>query len=81
MLVRVQVIGLDDVTVIGSGQSGAEVLLDLVRTPPAHGARLRWLTRSPALNTGPLPCRSWSTTRKLMNASSAVHRCVQPSRP
>jgi lysine N6-hydroxylase len=40
--------GLDDVTVIGSGQSGAEVLLDLVRTPPVPGARLRWLTRSPA---------------------------------
>jgi lysine N6-hydroxylase len=40
--------GLGDVTVIGSGQSGAEVLLDLLRTPPADGARLRWLTRSPA---------------------------------
>jgi lysine N6-hydroxylase len=40
--------GLDDVTVVGSGQSGAEVLLDLLRTPPATPGRLRWLTRSPA---------------------------------
>jgi lysine N6-hydroxylase len=40
--------GLGDVTVIGSGQSGAEALLDLLRTPPAAGAHLRWLTRSPA---------------------------------
>jgi lysine N6-hydroxylase len=40
--------GLRDVTVLGSGQSGAEVLLDLLRTPPAPDTRLRWLTRSPA---------------------------------
>ncbi|MDI2128642.1 lysine N(6)-hydroxylase/L-ornithine N(5)-oxygenase family protein [Yinghuangia seranimata] len=37
-----------DVTVIGSGQSGAEVFLDLLRrrTSPRH--RINWLTRSPA---------------------------------
>lgn len=40
--------GARDVTVLGSGQSGAEVLLDLLRTPPAADTRLRWLTRSPA---------------------------------
>jgi lysine N6-hydroxylase len=40
--------GLRDVTVIGSGQSGAEVLLDLLRRPTAPDARVRWLTRSPA---------------------------------
>jgi lysine N6-hydroxylase len=38
---------LDDVTVIGSGQSGAEVVLDLLRTG-APGQRVRWLTRSAA---------------------------------
>ncbi len=37
-----------DVTVVGSGQSGAEVFLDLLRRQPDTGARLRWLTRSPA---------------------------------
>jgi lysine N6-hydroxylase len=40
--------GAGDVTVIGSGQSGAEVFLDLLKQQPDTGARLRWLTRSPA---------------------------------
>ncbi|GAB3407002.1 lysine N(6)-hydroxylase/L-ornithine N(5)-oxygenase family protein [Flindersiella endophytica] len=42
---------LGDVTVIGSGQTGAEVFLDLLRSAVAAGSagqRLRWLTRSPA---------------------------------
>ncbi|MEA2671302.1 MAG: lysine N6-hydroxylase [Chloroflexota bacterium] len=34
------------VAVVGSGQSGAEVFLDLLRAQPAHGYRLTWLTRS-----------------------------------
>jgi lysine N6-hydroxylase len=38
----------DDVTVVGSGQSGAEVFCDLLRRQPDTGTRLRWLTRSPA---------------------------------
>jgi lysine N6-hydroxylase len=38
----------DTVTVVGSGQSGAEVFLDLLRHQATTGARLRWLTRSPA---------------------------------
>ncbi|HET9169717.1 MAG TPA: SidA/IucD/PvdA family monooxygenase, partial [Actinospica sp.] len=38
----------DDVTVLGSGQSGAEVVLDLLRTWHRPGHRLRWLTRSAA---------------------------------
>ncbi len=37
-----------DVTVLGSGQSGAEVFLDLLRDRQAPGRRVRWLTRSPA---------------------------------
>lgn len=37
-----------DITVIGSGQSGSEVMLDLLRGQEQHGWRLRWLTRSPA---------------------------------
>jgi lysine N6-hydroxylase len=36
------------VTVVGSGQSGAEVFLDLLRAQPDTGSRLRWTTRSPA---------------------------------
>jgi lysine N6-hydroxylase len=34
------------VTVVGSGQSGAEVFLDLLRDQPDHGYRLTWLTRT-----------------------------------
>lgn len=36
------------VTVVGSGQSGAEVFLDLLRAQPETGSSLRWTTRSPA---------------------------------
>jgi lysine N6-hydroxylase len=38
----------DDVTVLGSGQSGAEIVLDLLRSWHLPGRRLRWLTRSAA---------------------------------
>ncbi|MBR7834772.1 SidA/IucD/PvdA family monooxygenase [Actinospica durhamensis] len=37
-----------DVTVLGSGQSGAEIVLDLLRGWHGPGRRLRWLTRSSA---------------------------------
>ncbi|GAA3496625.1 SidA/IucD/PvdA family monooxygenase [Streptomyces prasinosporus] len=40
--------GARDVTVLGSGQSGAEVFLDLLRTRAGDGTRLRWLTRTRA---------------------------------
>ncbi|GAA3580606.1 lysine N(6)-hydroxylase/L-ornithine N(5)-oxygenase family protein [Kribbella ginsengisoli] len=36
-----------DISVVGSGQSGAEVFLDLLGRQPRHGWRLRWITRSP----------------------------------
>ena len=40
--------GAGDITVLGSGQSGAEVFLDQLRRHRGSGTRLRWLTRSPA---------------------------------
>ncbi|SNR45844.1 lysine N6-hydroxylase [Haloechinothrix alba] len=40
--------GARDITLVGSGQSGAEIFLDLLREQPAHGWRLRWLARTPA---------------------------------
>lgn len=43
-----RLVELDDVTVIGSGQSGAEVFLDLLRAQ-RPGQRRRWTTRSRAL--------------------------------
>ncbi|MEU6233199.1 SidA/IucD/PvdA family monooxygenase [Kitasatospora sp. NPDC047058] len=41
--------GARDITVVGSGQSGAEVFLDLLRRHAGDGVRLRWLTRTRAL--------------------------------
>ena len=38
----------DHITVIGSGQSGAEVFLDLLRHRPPGAERLHWLARTPA---------------------------------
>ncbi|MCX4751579.1 SidA/IucD/PvdA family monooxygenase [Kitasatospora sp. NBC_01287] len=35
------------VTVVGSGQSAAEIYYDLLADAPAHGYRLNWVTRSP----------------------------------
>ena len=39
--------GLDSVTIVGSGQSAAEIYQDLLAESPDHGYRLYWLTRSP----------------------------------
>ncbi|MEV7090914.1 SidA/IucD/PvdA family monooxygenase [Streptomyces sp. NPDC093085] len=48
---RDRLAALDDVTVIGAGQSGAEVVLDLLRRQNGDGAGgpyVRWLARTPA---------------------------------
>ncbi|MFI5758653.1 lysine N(6)-hydroxylase/L-ornithine N(5)-oxygenase family protein [Streptomyces sp. NPDC051569] len=48
---RARLAGLDDVTVVGAGQSGAEVALDLLRHQDGEGAGgpyVRWLARTPA---------------------------------
>jgi lysine N6-hydroxylase len=43
---RAVLAGVGAVTVVGSGQSGAEVFLDLLREQQQYGYRLDWLTRS-----------------------------------
>ncbi|WP_241778535.1 SidA/IucD/PvdA family monooxygenase [Streptomyces sp. AcH 505] len=48
---RAELAAADDVTVIGAGQSGAEVALDLLRHQDGDGAGgpyVRWLARTPA---------------------------------
>ncbi|MGW1767455.1 lysine N(6)-hydroxylase/L-ornithine N(5)-oxygenase family protein [Streptomyces sp. NPDC002073] len=45
---RERILAADHVTVIGSGQSGAEVFLDLLRARPAGRERLTWLARTPS---------------------------------
>lgn len=43
---RERCLAADGITVVGSGQSAAEIFLDLLRTQPEHDYRLDWLTRS-----------------------------------
>ncbi|MFL6119402.1 lysine N(6)-hydroxylase/L-ornithine N(5)-oxygenase family protein [Actinophytocola sp.] len=45
---RDRLLATGDVTVVGSGQSGAEVFLDLLRGRTSGQGTLRWLTRTPA---------------------------------
>lgn len=44
---REQLLRARHITVIGSGQSGAEIFLDLLRARPAGAEHLHWLTRTP----------------------------------
>ncbi|MFG2644286.1 lysine N(6)-hydroxylase/L-ornithine N(5)-oxygenase family protein [Streptomyces sp. NPDC048370] len=48
LLHRAQLLTADHVTVIGSGQSGAEIFLDLLRARPAGAEKIHWLTRTEA---------------------------------
>ncbi|MFE3085000.1 lysine N(6)-hydroxylase/L-ornithine N(5)-oxygenase family protein [Streptomyces albidoflavus] len=45
---RERLLGADHITVIGSGQSGAEIFLDLLRARPEGREKLHWLTRTEA---------------------------------
>ncbi|WP_137990013.1 lysine N(6)-hydroxylase/L-ornithine N(5)-oxygenase family protein [Streptomyces vilmorinianum] len=45
---REQLLAAEHVTVIGSGQSGAEIFLDLLRARPAGAEKLHWLARTEA---------------------------------
>lgn len=45
---RAELLAKPHVTVVGSGQSGAEVFLDLLRNRPAGGEELAWISRSAA---------------------------------
>ncbi|RJS47051.1 lysine N(6)-hydroxylase/L-ornithine N(5)-oxygenase family protein [Nocardioides cavernaquae] len=44
---RDEVLARESITVVGSGQSAAEVYLDLLTAQPDHGYHLTWVTRSP----------------------------------
>ncbi|MFH8371317.1 lysine N(6)-hydroxylase/L-ornithine N(5)-oxygenase family protein [Streptomyces sp. NPDC018031] len=45
---RTRLLAAGHITVIGSGQSGAEIFLDLLRHRPHGAERLHWLARTPA---------------------------------
>jgi lysine/ornithine N-monooxygenase len=44
---KARLLGRRSVTVVGSGQSAAEIVLDLLRLQPRRGHALQWITRSP----------------------------------
>ncbi|MEU3182752.1 SidA/IucD/PvdA family monooxygenase [Streptomyces sp. NPDC006923] len=45
---REQILAAEHITVIGSGQSGAEIYLDLLRARPAGAEKIHWLARTEA---------------------------------
>ncbi|MEV8366155.1 lysine N(6)-hydroxylase/L-ornithine N(5)-oxygenase family protein [Streptomyces niveus] len=45
---RERILEAEHITVVGSGQSGAEVFLDLLRARPAGAEKLHWLARTEA---------------------------------
>jgi lysine N6-hydroxylase len=45
---RAELLAAEHITVVGSGQSGAEIFLDLLRARPAGRERLHWIGRSAA---------------------------------
>ncbi|WP_435173195.1 lysine N(6)-hydroxylase/L-ornithine N(5)-oxygenase family protein [Actinacidiphila sp. bgisy145] len=45
---RERLLAAEHITVVGSGQSGAEVFLDLLRQRPPGRERITWLARTPA---------------------------------
>ncbi|GAA3370168.1 SidA/IucD/PvdA family monooxygenase [Streptomyces sannanensis] len=45
---RERLLAAEHITVVGSGQSGAEIFLDLLRHRPAGAERLHWLARTAA---------------------------------
>ncbi|MYU08777.1 SidA/IucD/PvdA family monooxygenase [Streptomyces sp. SID8366] len=47
---REELLAAGHITVVGSGQSGAEIFLDLLRRRPAGEERLHWIGRSPAFS-------------------------------
>ncbi|MGX1195965.1 lysine N(6)-hydroxylase/L-ornithine N(5)-oxygenase family protein [Metabacillus sp. SLBN-84] len=46
---REEILTLDLITVVGSGQSAAEIFLDLLDQQQNHSFAVEWITRSPAL--------------------------------
>jgi lysine N6-hydroxylase len=70
--------GRRHVTVIGSGQSGAEVFLDLLRRQPREGWALAWLTRSPGF--APLEASALAAEQLTPEFAKYLHTLSDPAR-
>src|SRR5690606_26683799 len=62
------------ITVVGSGQSAAEVYRDLLAAAPDHGYELVWLTRSPRFS----PMEDTKLTLEMTSPEYAAHHRQLP---
>lgn len=56
---RSELVKKESITVVGSGQSAAEIYHDLLGEIDVHGYRLNWVTRSPASSPSNTPSSPW----------------------
>ncbi len=70
---RERLLAAEHVTVVGAGQSGAEVLLDLLRARPRGREGLAWLARTPRSRPWSTASWAWSTSPPTTRATST--RC------
>lgn len=56
---RSELVKKESITVVGSGQSAAEIYHDLLGEIDVHGYRLNWVTRSPASSPSNTPSSRW----------------------
>lgn len=75
--VRQELLAASSVTVIGSGQSGAEVFLDLLRGRPAPGG-LRWVSRTAAF--APMEYSKLGLEQFTPDYTDYFHRLPEPER-
>ncbi|MDT3399105.1 SidA/IucD/PvdA family monooxygenase [Streptomyces sp. B1866] len=75
---RERLVAAGHVTVVGAGQSGAEVFLDLLRARPAGAEDLHWLARGPAF--APAECGKLGLERFTPDYTRYFHALPEPER-
>jgi lysine N6-hydroxylase len=75
---RAELLAKPHVTVIGSGQSGAEILLDLLRNRPAGAEDLAWISRSAAF--APMEYSKLGLEHFTPDYTSFFHSLPEPER-
>lgn len=75
---RAELLAQRHVTVIGSGQSGAEVFLDLLRSRPSGAEGLQWVSRSPSF--APMEYSKLGLEQFTPDYTRFFHRLPEPTR-
>ncbi|MFI8188024.1 lysine N(6)-hydroxylase/L-ornithine N(5)-oxygenase family protein [Streptomyces sp. NPDC085946] len=75
---RDALLAADHVTVVGTGQSGAEIFLDLLRHRPAGRERVHWLGRTEAL--APTECSKLGLEHFTPDYTRYFHALAEPVR-